>query len=149
MSLAQENGKLAAELKTAQLQIEQLESGATASQTTIATQATQIAEQAAAIDGHAAAMESAHAELTGQLATATASVATLTAKNADMKTKLENPAFKAASIEGEDPDAAGGGGAGTEQAGSLMEQYKAIKDPAAKAEFFDANKAELFKAGQV
>lgn len=154
MSTAQENGKLTAELKTAQLQIEQLTGAATASQATIDAQAAQIAADAATIatmqttiDTAAATQEAAHAELTGQVSRLGASVVDLTAKNAAMKTKLENPAFKAASAEGEDLEDAGGGGDGGAQGGTLMEQYKAIKDPAARAAFLEQNQAALIKEG--
>jgi len=154
MSVTQELGKVQAELKSAELQIEQLEGAAKTSQETIDSQAAQIADlegqvstMQGTIDGAEAAQAEAHKELTDQLAGATAQVESLTAENADMKAKLANPAFKAAGVEGEDPNAAGGGSDGGEPGAGVVAQYAKLTG-AAKTAFFKAHKAELIEAAR-
>ena len=154
MSVTQELGKVQAELKAAGLQIEQLEGAAVTSQETIDKQAAQIADlegQVATmqetIDGHEAAQAEAHKELSEQLASAQGQVETLTAEKGELEKKIANPAYEMAGAKGEDVEAAGGGGEGGAQGGTLMEQYKAIKDPAERAAFLAQNQAALVKEG--
>jgi chromosome segregation ATPase len=147
MSVAQELSKVQAQLEAASLRADAAAAELAGRDATIAEQTGTIAERDAqiaamqgTIDGAAAAQETAHAELTGRVAEMTAQVETLTAENADLKRKLTNPAFKIAAIDGEYPEAAGGGGEGA-QAGAtpLCDAYKALTSPAEKRAFWEKN----------
>lgn len=154
MSVAQELRTIQANLEARTLEltaangtITTLQAAAVTAQATIDAQTAQLAEQATAITGHAAAIEQLNASHVAATADLTAQVKTLTDENAGMKTKLSNPAFKLAGVDGEDPKTAGGGGeadAGGE--GSLLAQYKKLTG-AAKTKFYRENKAELSKLG--
>lgn len=154
MSVAQELRTIQAQLeaRTAELSaangiIGTLQAAAVAAQVTIDAQAAQLADQSVAIDGHAAAIQALTDGHTAATAELTTRVATLEAENTGMKTKLSNPAFKLASVEGEDPKTATGGGeAGQGGEGSLLAQYKKLNG-AAKTKFYRENKAELTKLG--
>jgi chromosome segregation ATPase len=154
MSVAQELRTIQANLEARTLElaaangtITTLQAAAVTAQATIEAQAAQLAEQAVAIDGHAAAVQALTDGHTAATAELTARVAALEAENTGMKTKLSNPAFKLAGIEGEDPKTAGGGGeAGAGGEGSLLAQYKKLTG-AAKTKFYRENKAALTKLG--
>jgi chromosome segregation ATPase len=132
-----------AELTNAQGTITALEAAAVTAQATIAEQSTRLSEQATVITGHESAMRALIDGHTAATADLTARVATLEAENTGMKTKLSNPAFKVAGIDGEDPKTAGGGGEAGNDAMPLWAQYNVIKDPAARNAFWEANAAKL------
>jgi hypothetical protein len=132
-----------AELMTANATIQSLEMAAAMFQEKIAAQNAQLTEQAAVITGHEAAVEDLKAAHVAASAELVACVAALEAENAGMKTKLSNPAFKLAGVDGEDPQTAGGGGEAGSDPG-LMAQYAKLTG-AAKMDFFRKHKTELLK----
>jgi chromosome segregation ATPase len=132
-----------AELKNANVTIQTLQDSASTAQATIDEQAARLAEQVTAITGHEAAMQDlrdGHAAATADMTTR---LAALEAENAGMKTKLQNPAFVLASVDGEDPKTAGGGGEAENDPMPTWAQYNAIKDPAARNAFWEAHSAVL------
>ncbi len=121
-----------AELVTANAMIHSLEAAVAGHVVHADALAAQIADQAVVIAGH-----------DGVTAALTARITALEAENAGMRMTLGNPAFKQAAVDGEPLSAAGGGGEAGADEMPTWSAYNAIKDPASRSAFWEANAAKL------
>jgi uncharacterized protein involved in exopolysaccharide biosynthesis len=151
MSVAQEFRTIQAQLETRTLElanantrIAQLEQELTAAQTAEQTSNNLQASQLEQIQGHETAMQALRDEHAQATADLSARVSALETENTEMKEKLKNPAFKAASAGGEDPGTAGGGGeAGSGEGTPHWAAYNALKTGAEKAAYWKENFAAM------